>query len=781
MRWNSISDDVLRAYAAGLVHDLGKVWAQVPGRGTEPSRYNCATPERHATRFDDCASCKVEYRYAHAPMGANLVEAELPQFGFLAEIAARHHAKDPGAYGDLLRWVVLGDHLSAGERDERHDGGSGQPVPALLHPLAQTRLHIGPGVLHSGLLFDVLEEPAASDSARSRYAGALESLRNALRDAGNRSGKDLLALCDHLTGAIYTATMAIPSAFQSAVADIPLATHLHLAGAFAAALAADGSPAGSWEDARLGLVTGDLSGIQEFIHDTGSRRAARALRARSFYVQLLSLVAARWVAIECGVPPGNAFSVVGGRFLVAVPAGAIGKLPELQYRLDRILWEAHGPTLAIGMAGVVVTGRELADFRSVHERLGEQLSVRKRQRCAGLAQDRTLFQPQPVVPAGRACRTCGREPIDGRMLEDDGEQVSLCPVCYSLEELGRRLLDASVLTLTEAETPDGGYGWTRVMARLGHRVELMERAPRGPTRGAVVALDEDALHETPSARYIPTARHVPRLGDQVMDFATLAAQGTGRPAIATLKADVDDLGQFLQQYFQQRPSSPSRFLSVSLALSLFFEAFLPRLAEREFPNIYIIFSGGDDVALAGPLDDVLRFALRLRDEFRRWTGNNGSLHFSAGISAAQAHRPVQAGIEESEQFLNQAKSYESNGRTKNAATILGVVMPWTEVARTVDWADRLAELTGRTGEVQGLARNALQHLQLLEKASPTVYGPLHWRSYYQLNRVGRQYPGAEALLMDLRRQAFAVDGAGGRAVALAARLAELRTAPKGAS
>lgn len=776
MSWRSVRKEVLQAYAGGLVHDLGKVWAQVPGRGAGPSRFGCESPERHAVRFADCPTCTRAYRYAHAPMGANLVAEALPEFGFLAEIVARHHTPDPGTLGNVLRWVVLGDHLSAGERDERYDTEA-EPVPALLHPLAPKRRWVAPGLLNAGLFFDTLDEGALAEAARERYTNVLEGLQEALVEAGRRAGGDLFALCEHLTGAIYSATMAVPSAFQSTVADIPLATHLHLAGAFAAALAAGNSPATRWEEAQVGLIAGDLSGIQEFIHDTGSRRAARSLRARSFYVQLLALVAARWVAVQSGVPPWNAFSIVGGQFLVAVPAGAVDRLGALQQEIDRVLWEAHGPTLGIGLGGAVVTGEQLARFGEVLEGLREQLSARKRQRCLGLAREGSLFAPQQVTPAGRACRTCGREPGEGRVIEDDGEEIRLCSMCDSLEELGRELLDRGLLEFREWPGGSPGYGWQAVMGRLGHAIRLRSLDDKVADAGALVALDERALRHVPCARYVPTARHVPREQGQLLDFAELARRGPGRPAIATLKADVDDLGEFLRKYFTERSSSPSRFLAVSLAISLFFEGYLPQLAEQDYPNIYLIFSGGDDVALAGPLQDVIHFGLRLREEFSRWTAANPALHFSAGIAAAHAHRPVQAGIEEAEGFLSDAKRYQSEGSKKNATTVLRVRMPWDRFESVVTWAKQLVELTGSTPEKRRLARGALQRLQMLEGADPGTYGPLHWRSYYQLNRVAGDHPEAGPLLMDLRQQAFRGDGAGGRAVALAARLAELSTAP----
>lgn len=774
----SVRGDVLQAYCGGLIHDLGKVWAQVPGRGTEPSRFHCRTPERHQVRFSDCESCRQEYRYAHGPIGANLLANTVPGFSFLADIAALHHTVEPGRYGDVLRWVVLGDHLSAGERDDRYDGGDGEPVPALLNPLAAGAVYVRPAALGAELLFGRLAGGDAPGEARKEFGGLLDALEAALESAGRLAGGELAWLAEHLTGAVYRGAMAVPSAFTNAVADIPLATHLHLAGAFAAALAADRSAARRAEEAEVGLVAGDVSGIQEFIHDTGSRRAARALRARSFYVQLLSLVAARWVALRCGVPAGCAFSVVGGRFLVAVPASAVDRVEEYQEELDRILWEAHGATLAVGLAGVRATGRELGQFRAVYERLQEGLGERKLRRYGRLARDGRLFAPREVLPAGRACRTCGREALGGRQEDDDGVVRRVCAMCHSLEELGRALLDRRFVRLRPVQ---GGKrdGWQGVMAALGHDVELLEEVPPGPVEGGLVALDDEAGAAVPCARYLPTARYAPRDSSGLLDFEEVARRGRGRPAIATLKADVDDLGEFLGRYFEARPSSPSRFLAVSTALSLFFEAYVPRLAAAEFRNIYLIFSGGDDVALAGPVDEVLRFGLKLRERFAAWTAGNAGLHFSAGLAAGHAHRPVQAGIEEAEAFLGRAKRYRRpDGEAKNAVTALDVVMGWEELGRCWGWATDLALLVERAGGADGgrrLARGALRHVQALEGAEPGRYGRLHWWSFYQLNRVARENRDAESLLQELRRQALEPGGAGGRVVALAARLAELLT------
>jgi CRISPR-associated protein Cas10/Csm1 subtype III-A len=62
------------------------------------------------------------------------------------------------------------------------------------------------------------------------------------------------------------------------------------------------------------LVGGDISGIQKFIYTISSKGAARMLRGRSFYLQLLTEALLRYTLVELGLPYSNVIYSGGGHF-----------------------------------------------------------------------------------------------------------------------------------------------------------------------------------------------------------------------------------------------------------------------------------------------------------------------------------------------------------------------------------------------------------------------------------------------------------------------------------
>ncbi len=68
------------------------------------------------------------------------------------------------------------------------------------------------------------------------------------------------------------------------------------------------------------LIAADLSGIQDFIFNIPSKGAAKSLKGRSFFVQLLSEVCAQFLLDELGLKPVNLLYNGGGNFFILAPA-----------------------------------------------------------------------------------------------------------------------------------------------------------------------------------------------------------------------------------------------------------------------------------------------------------------------------------------------------------------------------------------------------------------------------------------------------------------------------
>ncbi len=780
MPTTSDPDLVLQATLGGLVHDLGKPWSQAAGRPPEASRFDCETPRKHGRAFDACPSCSTKYKYAHGPLGATLLRDSLPQFPFLQQLALAHHAgeSEVTASGPAMRYVVLGDRLSAGERDERFDAEDPSArVPALRNPFSETDARVEPsGLDRSDALLHTLDD---ATRAGRRLGDVVELQRRALEEAGRFAGPDRRALVDHLCGAVEAASSLVPSAFWRDVADISLAAHLQFAGAFAGALAAGGVSPDFDLDRQADepvatLIMGDVSGIQAFIHRVASKRAARSLRARSFYLTALSLVVARFVAEQLGVTSANVLASVGGNFLVLAPRGSEERLHDITARVDRVLSETHGAALSISLEAVPVAPRHTKQFADLLKALRRSLRDRKARRAEHTALATGLFEPTGEGGPLRACRSCGDDASDG--VTEDDERV--CRFCHSLEDLGRKLPKSKYFSIVSAE-PANAPGWQQVARRLGYALDLHAHPPRAPFAGAVYALSPSALQELPCARLMPTGRYV-AIDEKgaPLEFEQLALKSRGRGLLAVLKADVDDLGRTFATYFQRdgrSVQSPSRTATFMRFLSLFFEGRVNELAETKYRNLYVVFAGGDDLAVLGPWNEVLDFAMRVRDEFARWTDGNPAFHVSVGISFGDASRPVIAALQEAERLLGRAKDRPG----KNAVALLDDrVLPWDQFEEAMAWYEQLRGLIEGAGSEGGVARSLLQRLKRLDALTQPndgelVYGPELWRAYYALRRFAERHRAASQDMESIYQNALTEYG--GLKLAIAARLAEFAT------
>jgi CRISPR-associated protein Csm1 len=759
------SNDVLMATIGGLLHDIGKLWAQVSGREWRHAHWDCDTPHRP---FAECR-CRQRFRYAHAPLGANLVAELFGPASPYAELVAQHHATVTD--WPLAQYVQRGDHLSAGERDERYDdaaGNEGASEPLLFSPLGSAAhpLRVQPRALADPWP-PVQAPPSSGVAVAQAYDALVQRFRAASGNLGPLAGD---ALVDAVLGLVENTASLVPSAFWNTVPDISLAAHLHHAGAFAGALAARGDPDA---DPVAVLVMGDLSGIQAFLHRAASARAARQLRARSFYLSLLSLIVARTFARRLGLTPANVLMASGGNFAVLAPPGTDADLARIAAEVNAVLRQTHGPVLDVVVAWTPVTADETRRFGEVMERARQALAVAKLRRHAA-AVDAALFAPVGVGGASAACDACGADGASQR-----GEDEQLCDLCAGLVDLGARLPQSAFLTLEPADAAPTA-DWRRAFALLGWRVELWDQLPPVTPHRSLVALDTQALAEAPHARLVVAGKYVPtrRVGGQiaVVDFEQLARRGPGRPVLACAKLDVDSLGAFFSAMGHAGRNTPARIASASRFLSLFFEGYIDHQAEaRPAQDIYLIYSGGDDAVLVGPWAAVIAFVRALRAAFDRWTGANPDLHFSAGIALGAESRPVILALGEAEDRLVLAKAQPG----KDRCTLFGIPFRWDDLAHIDAWEARLTALVQSGALARGLLHTLQGAFEAVDPADPLGrprYGPPLWRVPYRFRRAAeRDRTGSltAELVGELERELLRPGGAA--RLAVAARLAEWRT------
>ncbi|MGQ9529596.1 MAG: type III-A CRISPR-associated protein Cas10/Csm1 [Chloroflexus sp.] len=534
-------------------------------------------------------------------------------------------------------------------------------------------------------------------------------------------------------------------------------------------------------DGLICLLGGDLSGLQEFLYSIPAAGAARQLRGRSFYLQLLTEACAYWVLRNSRMPICNLLYTGGGRFYAVLPGDVAEKVLEWRRYLGRILLQSHDGSLYLALGSTRPFAPEQYTDETWRE-LSEAIDRDKQRRFAALddGEFARMFQPRPPRPP----RSDGSEAPDAL-----GE---------SLAELGRQLTRAAVLEVNLTASQSDGATWRRAITALGVDYRLIEEP--SSTKGSVssrrlLALNDDMVQQLTAEdasvigqRYTVTEAYRLQEDDlkryreidldqaaeigvgDVAPFNLLAHLSDGVPRVAVLRMDVDNLGDLFGKGLQ-RPAGIGGLAvtaALSSALSRFFEGWVGELCRRQNRQgkggIYAVYSGGDDLFLVGSWHRIPELAKQIRDDFIRYTTGGAPtakppVSLSAGITLHQAGYPLYQAAEDAGNALDAAKAYRHpDGRSKDAITFLGQTLSWDAFAQAARFKDELLDLIAN-GAPRGLLMT-VQRMALLARtrynrngAAQITVGPWVWQGAYQLTRLAERSPESiRSRVVDLRER-----------------------------
>jgi len=842
LRRERMNEQVFYAALAGLLHDIGK-FALRAGEG--------------ATRvWDD--SAQRDYKYKHALLSEDFVQKYVPEVwqSQIKLAVGGHHTP----HNRLANAVALADRLSAGERadpipnEEKRDNHPAQLVSIFsdVHLQADKVEDVYWPLRALELSEKSLFPTGKKDNPWKEYEQLYNDFAqrvSRLKDAFQGSNHLPLYL-ESLLAEMQTALWCVPSAYYNTRPDISLYDHSRMTAALTAAL----YDSSMLTDEQLNefarqpeavdqelvvLVGGDLTGVQSFLYTITSRGAASGLRGRSFYLQLLGLVIARFVLNQLDLPITNLIYAGGGNFYLIARREDAKKLPEIQAQVSRALFNEHQGELGLILQARPLNGQHFfnGNIRTEWDGLIGQINAAKLKRLEGLEADLArVFEPHGVGGSTpQQCAVCGREHSGVKVRQvDEGvaQTVNKCPVCESYEELGKLLRKAQYLVLQpcKPDLPDqitlqAGRGWQEMTRRFGYQVEVLEELKHEP-QGIVFALNDNAWHaRTPHpsraiARYL-LVNVTPILTEQehkdlygkvddlpvagsVKPLSVLEEQAHGIRRVGVLRMDVDNLGKIFAEGLGKN-ATLSRIASLSFTISLFFEGWVGQIAEhmkKEYgERLYSIYSGGDDLFFVGSWDAVVEFAIRLRRDLSRFTGNHPDIHPSGGIVLVGGKYPLYQAAEEAGAAEEQAKAYRwwenSKEREKDALSFLGQALNWQRFGyHDCESPDentahalmhRLKEmvqdnqnraLIGKLIRLHELYLNALEKRQKKGEdvnrnhQQQVLWGPWNWLAEYHLSRIkGVPKQDVDELRERLKRDQFrSIEWIG-----LAARWAELIT------
>ena len=504
------------------------------------------------------------------------------------------------------------------------------------------------------------------------------------------------------------------------------------------------------------LLKGDISGIQSFLYQVLSDGAARQLRGRSFYLQLLTEAIAHWVLRQLGLPIVNLLLASGGHFYILAPyTKASEKLEKLQREISEKLWTLHQSDLSFILAGTPVTTGDFSPekFSRKWYDVSKEVGKNKQKKWAELDAD-TMFT-QLFKPAMWSHDSSQRE-------SDDDEQKDL----WQFADLGTQLRDAKHLIVSEVKenTSDDQRTWRSTMKAFGWRVELVKGLPdfaknhsgSSEAKPAIIYRLGDAdfrprtgdnLSVSYDFRLLPQViAYQHNREDAIADYGYLANVSDGVNWLGALRMDVDNLGTIFRDGLGKN-ATISRMATLSESLRLFFEGYVPQLC-KEYNNdpqekekkeiLELIYAGGDDLFLVGGWSALPRIAKKIRDEFRCFvTGNHVTL--SGGIFIEHQKFPAYQFAEQSGEAEHAAKELKrkDSSKEKDAISFLQTPMSWQDFAEVSEWHQKFVDIV--TDRNNPLPRDILTRLSQMYSDQELKGTRWKWRSLYYLHRMEERY------------------------------------------
>lgn len=453
------------------------------------------------------------------------------------------------------------------------------------------------------------------------------------------------------------------------------------------------------------LISGDISGIQDFIYTIPSKGALKTLRGRSLYIDLLLEEFIDEYLEQIGLSRANVLYSGGGHFYILAPNIEDTKkaIDKLQAKMNRWLMENIGINLYLAIGTAECSANNLMKseaqgnlFAIVNKKLKDDKTIR-------YSKDEDFLEyifnvEKEKDTAKKECNIC-HNLVDKLWIYNSDEEIA-CEFCLNLYKLGQDILTQDLVFVISEEKIDGGikiFGKDKDLYMYAVNIEDIDMF-----KGKILRIysKNNLLENDLAIRLYLADYSAKNENDEVMTFDDLAKSSCktdkGIKRLGVLRLDVDDLGIAFSSGFVSdkdkiednlRYATLSRYADLSKDISMFFKVAINKICagdltgcvdfEEKAFNIFgiakaqkrkvnIIYAGGDDLFLIGAWDEVLEVAIDINRAFKQFT--NGKLTLSAGMAMFSPTYPISKMAEIAGLLVQMSKSKKD----KNSIALFGM-------------------------------------------------------------------------------------------------------------
>jgi CRISPR-associated protein Csm1 len=223
------------------------------------------------------------------------------------------------------------------------------------------------------------------------------------------------------------------------------------------------------------LINGDISGIQDFIFKISSKGAAKSLKGRSVYLNLLLEIIVKHIIEELDLYDTNLIYNGGGNFYIIAPACKKERLEKVKRNLDEKLLNAHNGEIYVALSHIGLKPCDFNDFTNNWRKIGEETAKLKRIKWGELdlhSNYEKIFGPLDEGTSDKnRCSVCGISSLqrDIRSISDD---ESVCELCSSFRDLTDKLKDAKYISFSKVTKVEKLNTYNNIFRLFSYEVDM---------------------------------------------------------------------------------------------------------------------------------------------------------------------------------------------------------------------------------------------------------------------------------------------------------------------
>lgn len=446
------------------------------------------------------------------------------------------------------------------------------------------------------------------------------------------------------------------------------------------------------------LIKGDISGIQNYIYN-GIREMtdiAKRLRGRSFTIQLLTNVIANLFLEKLDLFDANLIYDGGGHFLLLAPnnPNTNDALEKTEDKINEFLANEYVGRVSLILEKIKCSGEEfINDFRNIYLKLDNRLNEKKKNKNRNQLEN--LF-----ANSFRAQEYRNKE----KEIENIEKLIGTVIPKTNYLVFTKSKIDKKVENKYEIVPFEGLETYVYLCRKENDIEEILSNIDTKNNVKIIAINNTDFLNNFNRTIFNNTAKGFRFIGNnlpldkyqqQPMSFEELAEEHSKNyPLLGIMRMDVDNLGAVFSFGLKElsdneKKYTPSRVSNLSRELNWFFTGYINKIA-KDF-NIYIAYSGGDDLFVVGNWYQIVKFANELRKELNEFVCNNDHLSASAGIIFTKPNFPISQSALLAEEQEKLAKDTKPNRLEKNKVGVLDIQLSWEEFDKFIEYADELIE------------------------------------------------------------------------------------------